>query len=155
MKTKLITQFLATICILTACQTTTPSPSITTLPGTELTLTLAPGQSATITATDLTITFNSVLSDERCPSEIECAVSGPVTISLSVQQGSSPAIDLALQTCTDNNGRTPNVQFEGITDRVELGDYLIRIAGVTPYPTNLSTQIKPSEYQVAFIVAQK
>jgi len=153
MKTNLILQFLLILCMLAACQTSTQSPSISATVGTEFTLAL--NQSAAITETDLTITFNSVLSDERCPSDIECAASGPVSVSLSVRQGDGNATDMTLQTFTDNNGRTPRVQFEGITDRVEVGDYLIQIVGVTPYPKNLSTQIKDSEYRVTLIVSRK
>ena len=153
MKTNLILQFLLILCMLAACQTSTPSPSISATVGTEFTLAL--NQSAAITETDLTLTLNSVLSDDRCPSDIECATSGPVSVSLSVRQGNGNTTNLTLQTFTDNNGRTPRVQFEGITDRVEVGDYLIQIVGVTPYPKNLSTQIKDSEYRVTLIVSRK
>ena len=104
--------------------------------------------------TALTITFNSVLSDERCPSEIECAASGPVTVSLSVQQGNEPPANLILQIFTDVNGRAPGRQFEGIEDCVEVGAHLIRLVGVLPYPQNLS-RIKASDYQATFTVMEK
>jgi hypothetical protein len=108
-----------------------------------------------VTGTDLTVTFNSVLSDERCPSEIECAVSGPVTISLALQQGGGRATDFTLQTFTDTNGRSPNVQFEGVTNRAEVGDYVIQILSVTPYPRNLTTDIEPSEYRIGLLVSNQ
>ena len=153
MKTNLLLQFLFILCMLAACQTSTPSPSISATVGTEFTL--APDQSAAITETDLTVTFDSVLSDDRCPSDIECATSGPVSVSLSVRQGNGNTTNLTLQTFTDNNGRTPRVQFEGIQDRAEVGDYLIQIVGVTPYPKDLSTQIKSSEYRVVLIISPR
>jgi hypothetical protein len=94
------------------------------------------------------------LSDERCPSEIECAASGPVTVSLSVQQdGETPSM-FSLQTFTDQDGRAPSGSFEGIEDRIEIGDYLIQVVGVLPYPQNLSG-IKPSDYQATFMVTEK
>ena len=139
--------------ILVACQNATPFPTAVAAQGTQFTL--APGQSATVTGTDLTITFHSILGDDRCPSGVECAASGPVTISLAVGQGDGDATDLTLQTFTDNNGRAPGGQFEGIEDRVEVGDYLIQILGVTPYPKDLSTRIKPSEYRLILIVTGK
>ena len=153
MKTKPISLFLVLMFILAACQTETPPPPATTTVNREITL--APDQSAIVTGTDLTITFHSVVSDERCPREIECAASGPVTVSLSVQQGNGTPNDFTLQTFTDVNGRSPNVQFEGITNRAEVGEYIIQISAVTPYPQNSTTEIQASEYRVALLVSGK
>jgi hypothetical protein len=153
MKTKLILLSLSIIYILAACQSATPPPSLTVATNQEFTL--APDQSATITDADLTNTFNSVLSDDRCPSEVECVASGPVTVSLSIQQGNEAPSNITLQTFTDQNGRSPTGQFEGITDRVEVGDNLVQIVGVTPYPKDPSTKIEPSEYRVSLVVSKK
>ena len=153
MKARYFFFFLFAICLLTACQSETPSAPKPAGLNTEVTL--APGQSASVTGTDLTITFHSVVSDERCPSEIECAASGPVTVSLSIQQGEAEPTSFTLQTFTDLNGRSPNVQFEGVTNRTELGEYAIQIAGVTPYPQNLDTKIDPSKYRLALLVSNK
>ena len=112
-----------------------------------------PGQSVAVTDTDLTVAFHSIISDERCPREVECAASGPVTVSLSVQQGDGAPTDFTLQTFTDQNGRSPNVQFEGITNRAEVGDYLIQLVSVTPYPTNSTTKIETSAYRVGLLVS--
>ena len=153
MKTKLISLFLGMVCLLAACQTEPPPPPATTSVSREITL--APAQSATVTGTDLTITFHSVVSDERCPSSVECVASGPVTVSLSARQGTGSPNEFTLQTFTDENGRSPNVQFEGITNRAEIGDYVIQIAGVTPYPKNSTTEIEASEYRVALLISNK
>ena len=155
MKTQFISLSLFMICILTACQsagTTAPSPGTA---GLNTEVTLAPGQSAEVTGTDLTVTFHSVVSDDRCPSDVECAASGPVTVSLSVQQGDEAPNEFTLQTFTDLDGRSPNVQFEGITNRTEVGDYVIQLAGVTPYPTSPSTPIEASAYRVALLISNK
>jgi hypothetical protein len=153
MKAQSVFSFLFVICLVTACQTATSSAPGAAALSTEITL--APGQSAAVTGTDLTITFHSIVSDERCPSQIECAASGPVSISLSIQQGEGDPTDFTLQTFTDLNGRSPNVQFEGVTNRTELGDYAIQIASVTPYPQNLNTKIEASEYRVALLVSNR
>jgi hypothetical protein len=155
MKTQFISLSLFMICILTACQsagTTAPSPGTA---GLNTEVTLAPGQSAAVTGTDLTVTFHSIVSDDRCPSDVECAASGPVTVSLSVQQGDEAPNEFTLQTFTDLDGRSPNVQFEGITNRTEVGDYVIQLAGVTPYPTSPSTPIEASAYRVALLISNK
>ena len=152
MKTQLISLFLFLLCILTACRSEgTSSSPVTGTVNEEITL--ASGQSAMVTGTDLTVTFHSVVSDERCPSEVECAASGPVTISLSVQQGAGSPTDFTLQTFTDENGRSPNVQFEGVTNQTEVGGYLIQILSVTPYPQNLTTNIEPSAYRIGLLVS--
>jgi hypothetical protein len=152
MKTKLISISLSMLWMLAACQPATSSPLVTAMLNNEFTL--ESGQSISVKKTDLTITFNAVLSDERCPIEIECAASGPVTVSLSVQQdGDTPAM-VSLQTFTDQEGRAPSGSFEGIEDRIELGDFLIQVVGVLPYPRNLSG-IKVSDYQATFLVTQK
>lgn len=151
-KTKRIVSSLFFITTIAACQSATALPSVTADIDHEFTL--ASGQSATITSTDLTITFNSVLSDDRCPSEVECAANGPVTVSLSVQQGNSSPTDFILQTFTDQNGSSPNVQFEGITSSAQVGDYLIRITSLTLYPKNLSPKIEPAEYRLGLVVSK-
>ena len=153
MKAKSFSSMLFLVCILAACQSSTPSSPGPVALNTEVTL--APGQSAAVTGTDLTITFHSVVSDERCPSEIECAASGPVTISLSIQQGEGDPTEFTLQTFTDLDGRSPNVQFEGVTNRTEIGDYAVQIASVTPYPQNLNTEIEASQYRVALLVSNR
>ena len=153
MKTKCLLLLLSILWILSACQIgVTPFPTITTMNNE---ITLAPDQAATLTGTDLTITFYSVISDERCPVEVECAASGPVTVSLSVKQGDGKSSDFTLQTFTDQNGRSPNVEFEGVTNRAEVGNYVIQIISVTPYPQNLTAKIDPSEYRLSLLVSNK
>jgi hypothetical protein len=150
MKTKLIISSLLVLSVLVTCRSEKPLPSIAATTNSEFTL--APAQSATIKDAHLTITFNSVLGDDRCPSEVECVASGPVAVSLSVKDGNENAMELTLQTFTDQNGHAPDREFEGIEDRAQVGDYLIQLTSVTPYPKNPATPIEPSEYQVTFIV---
>jgi len=153
MKTNLLINFIVLTVMLTACQTATPLPSVTATKDVEFTL--APDQTATMADTGLTVRLIGVAGDERCPSEIECAASGPVSVSLSVQMGDGDPTNINLQTFTDNNGRAPDMEFEGIKDRVVYEGYLIRVAGVLPYPANLTDQIKDSEYRVILTVTQE
>ena len=151
MKTKWISLLLLMFGFLSACQTVTPSPIAATM---DTEFTLAPGQSAVVADTGLTITFRSVPGDDRCPSEVECAASGPVDVSLSVQQGDAAPTDLALQTFTDHKGIAPSVPFEGLTNPVEVGEYRIRLVGVTPYPESPEIEIEPSEYRITLLVSK-
>jgi hypothetical protein len=151
MKTKLISLFLLIFSLVSACQSATPSPVAASV---DTEFTLAPEQSAVVADTDLMITFRAVVSDDRCPSEVECAASGPVDVLLSVQQGNQAQTDFNLQTFTDHEGRAPNVPFEGLTNPAEVGGYLIRLVGVTPYPENPEVKIEPSEYRVTLLVSK-
>ena len=138
--------------LLFACQATPISPVIADQ-GVEFVL--APGGSATIKDTGLTINLISVLSDVRCPGDVECTESGPVQLSLAAQKENGISTELMMQTFTDNDGRSPAMEFEGITDRIVYEGYLIRIVGVLPYPENLSTPIQQNDYQVSFVVTEK
>ena len=142
----------STVVMLIACQTVPISPLVAEQ-GVEFAL--APGETATIKEAGLTIKLVSILNDGRCPSEVECAASGPVQISLSAQKDNGTAAELALQTFTDMDGRSPAMEFEGIEDRIEYEGYLIRIVRVLPYPEDLSTFINQNDYRVSFVVTEK
>jgi hypothetical protein len=135
--------------VLTACQIATPEPINGT---TDTEITLSAGQMVTITDADLSITFISVSADERCPSEIECAMSGPVTIQLSIRDQNGTVSEQVLQTFTDSSGVAPSRGFEGIKSHVTVGAHEIKIIRVLPYPKNRSSSIQPSEYMIALQV---
>lgn len=60
-----------------------------------------------------------------------------------------------MQTFTDNDGRSPDMEFKGITDQIVYEGYLIQIVGVLPYPENPSTAIQQNDYRVSFLVTEK
>lgn len=152
-RTKLLIFLTLVIVLLTSCQPATPMPVVDVLIGNEFTL--APDQTAVITDAGLTIRLIGVAGDERCPSEIECAMSGPVSLSLSAQMGEAEPTNIDLQTFTSNNGLAPQMQFEGIEDRVVYEGYLIRVVSVLPYPVKLFNKIKDFEYRVVFVVSEE
>ena len=141
------------IAVLAACQSATPLPTLTIKDGEEFTL--AVDQYAVTSNLDITIRFLGVAGDERCPSELECAVSGPVSVSLSVQQGDAVAAEITLQSFTDRNGRSPEGPFEGIQDRVEVAGHEIRIRGILPYPAKSFNEIKDAKYLVTLTMMEK
>lgn len=141
------------IVVLAACQSPTPLPMLTIKDGEEFSLVV--DQYAATSNLDITLRFLGVTSDERCPSELECAVSGPVSVLLSTQQRDAVAAEITLQSFTDSNGRAPEGLFEGMQDRVTVGDYLIRLKGVLPYPVKSFNEIKDAKYQVTFVVSRQ
>lgn len=140
------------IIMLVACQPMAAAPLIAEQ---NVEFVLAPGGSATIKDTGLMVNLISVVSDNRCPSDVECTESGPVQLSLSVQKDNGTAAKLAMQTFTDNDGRSPATEFEGITDRIIYERYLIRVVSVLPYPEDLATSIQQNDYRVSFVVIKQ
>lgn len=138
---------------LTSCQAAPPPSPITASINDEFIL--RPSQSATILGTDLTLNLIAVTSDERCPLEIECAMSGPVSLTISILSAENGPTEFALQTFTDNDGRAPAMSFEGIQNRIEFEDYTIHVKAVLPYPLKRSGEIKDSDYQISFVVTSK
>ena len=147
----LLFPFLALTLLLASCQPATPPPPLTVSVDEEFVL--APGQSAILADAGLTLTLIAVSSDERCPSEIECFASGPVTLTVSAQKGSGEAVEFILQTFTSNNGLAPTMEFEGIQDRVMFEGHQIKITSVLPYPAKSMSEIKASEYRVSFLIS--
>lgn len=145
--------FIFIVSTLTACQGATPQPSVLITENSEFTL--SQNQEAVIANTGLVITLLGVTNDGRCPSDIECAESGSVSVSLSVQLDDGEASEINLQTFTDYEGRAPSMQFEGIENSVIYEGYVFRLTGVSPYPSNLENPIKDSEYRVTLVVTKK
>lgn len=145
--------FVFMVLLLSACQPATPLSPITADLGTEFTL--APGQSATIADTGLTLTLVSVPGDERCPLNIECAMSGPVSVSISIQIVSGTPQEFSLNSFTDNDGSVPSMDFEGMNTRVEFETFVIQLKSVLPFPQNKIGEIKDSQYRVSLVVEKK
>ena len=139
-----------------ACRTltfkpeTTPPPELAVDLGKEFTL--APGQIATLAASNLTVQLVGVSNDGRCPKEIECAASLPVYFSLKVQKDGAEPATFDLQTFTDQDGIAPQMEFEGIQNRAEYEDYLIQVVSVLPYPLTREDKIDPGDYRVTLVV---
>ena len=138
--------------VLTACATASLPAPIKADVGEEFTLT--PGQSASITDTELTITLVSVPTDGRCPLEIECTESGPVTVVVTVQFGSDAPQELVFQSFTDDSGNVPEIDFQGMQTSIEVGDVVIRVSKVLPFPKISAAEIKLAEYLVSFLLTK-
>lgn len=140
------------VILVAGCAPAAPTPATATLGAT---FTLAPNQTVTLADADLTIQLISVPNDQRCPSSIECAVSGPVSVSLSAQRLGKQATQIDLQTFTSDDGSVPDMQFQGIQDRMVYEGYLIRVVGVLPYPAKSFNEIKASKYRVSLVVSKQ
>ena len=129
----------------------TPPADISIALGEEFTL--VSGQSAILQDAGLKVTFKEILSDGRCPLDIECAESGPVTLAVTLQVGSEAPQELVFQTFTNDVGNVPEMEFQGMQTGVEIGDLLLQVRKVMPFPAS-SAEIKPDEYAVSFLVTK-
>ena len=139
--------------LLTACQSATSAPTISAETDSEFTLAI--GQSASIENAGLTVQLGNILSDNRCPSDVECVESGAVTLTISVQKDSASPSEFTLETFTDNNGLAPIRHFEGMIESVEYEGYLIQVKSILPYPAQSFGEIKDTDYRVSFLVTEK
>lgn len=90
--------------------------------------TLENGQSAFLQGVDLRITFDSVLRDGRCPSEVNCAEHGPVEIVVVVQQGDGEWVSHEMNpdpALADVGWAPTTVKYEDLT---------VELQAVEPYP---------------------
>lgn len=140
------------LAFLLACGFATPLPPVTVSPNAEFTL--ASGQSATLAGSDIEITLIGVPSDGRCPLLIECAMSGPVTVTISVKSGTNVSGEFEITNFTDNDGRVPPMDFEGMSPQVELDGYSIKMVSVLPFPQRSVGEIADNEYRVTFVVSE-
>jgi hypothetical protein len=140
--------------LLESCQTATATPPPPLSVTTNIEFTLAPGQSAALIDAVFTIRLIGISGDARCPSKVECAESGPVSLSITLQKGGDDLTTINLQTFTGTDGRSPEGPFEGIKDRVEYEGYLIQVKGVLPYPIKPENPIQDSKYLVSFVVTE-
>jgi len=92
-------------------------------------ITLAVGQTATI-ASGVTLSFDRVTSDSRCPSDVVCFWEGEVTVALTLSRGGTEAFTLSDHSPT----------------RV-VGGYSFRLVSIQPYP-KAGTAIPQNAYRV-------
>ena len=97
---------------------------------------LAPGSSAVVRSTGLTVTFDRVTEDSRCPIGVFCIQAGNGQVQLVVR--SSTVDTLALNTTQGAHSRT-------------VGNWAIELAALDPLP-RADSAIKPDDYRATLTV---
>jgi len=128
--------FLLSFCLLaaTACDQSLTSPS--TPLNTDFVL--APGETMAIESASLTVTFNRVSGDSRCPADAFCI------------QGGSADVHI---TATSNGSRRDHVLKTGDMKPVQHGDTTITLVQLSPYPFSSRT-IASNEYRATLKVTR-
>ena len=135
--------------ILLACGTNAPVPANTAAPpGSESPpaqglptdrMELRPGETARVDAGNLTIAFDAVVQDSRCPLTLRCFWEGNAAVRLTLR--------------TDAGGSTTVTLYTSHGPRsVACGDVKIFLEDLKPYPTEAGPQ-DPSVYRVVLAIA--
>jgi len=98
-------------------------------------------QPAQLAETELEFTFQEVLEDSRCPSNVQCVEAGQARISLSVSQmGQTPTI-LEMNT-------NPPLKLDVVTYK----DFQIRLLELNPYPKDIDQHIPTEAYEATLVI---
>ena len=100
---------------------------------------LAPGESRHISGTDLTLAFETVVEDSRCPTGQTCIREGDAAVRLRVETPGAMPETLTLHT-GGPGAREANVH--AVT---------VRLVDVRPYPSG-DTKPRPEEYRATLLV---
>lgn len=96
--------------------------------------TLQLGQTAHLSEVGLDVTFASLLTDGRCPTNIQCAATLPVEVEIAIRRSGSPTGDsLQLSAHTDETGAVIPTAPDVVTSAIVNGSTYTLLA-VTPYP---------------------
>lgn len=131
----------------TVMPTATPMPSATPTPSDDASLntpfTLNYKQTRSIRDENLALSFDALVQDSRCPSDVQCIRAGDVTVTVKAQQGNDTptSIDLTLG--------AGEAKAMG-----KVGPYTVTFQNVQP-ATRTSTQSTPPENYVITLLVQK
>lgn len=100
---------------------------------------LAPGEYVTINPGGLRLTFVSVTSDSRCPTNVQCIQAGSARVSV-VATTTAGARDVPLETT--------------VRDTATVDRYLVQLVTVAPVPVT-TTVIPASSYRATLRVTNK
>jgi hypothetical protein len=134
-----------TLCMTLAGGCAAPPPASSPAPRASLDqpVTLAIGQSVRLTDALVTITFNGVSEDSRCPKQVNCVWSGRAVLDFSVQVNGEPAQTMTLST----------IHSPQPTNIADVGGYRFTLNDVQPYPETPDNLISPDQYRATLVVS--
>jgi len=103
------------------------------------TVTLAPGQSASITGTSVRLKFDGVTGDNRCPADAMCVLGGSATVKVEASSSSGN------RTLTFETGKLEPVEYGGLT---------LELIRLMPYPFS-ATPIEHADYRATLRVTNR
>jgi hypothetical protein len=117
------------------------TPATTKVVAVEQDFDLSPGQTAVVDGGALTVSFEKVSEDSRCPTGVQCiwAGNGAVTLTATTPSSGKHAVTL-------NTTLTPH--------SARAGTYEVSLIGLNPYPTQ-GSRIDPASYVVTLHVIRQ
>ena len=115
-----------------------PSAQPQSVPGSDL-LTLAPGQTSPVLGEKLRVKFDEVLSDSRCPSDVNCIQAGEAVVAVTA-------------IAADGTRQRHEMHTSGVTSVVH-GALTISLEGLEPRPVS-SRPTRPADYRVTLRVSR-
>jgi len=103
---------------------------------------LAIGQSAKAPNTDITVSFEEVVEDSRCPTGVRCIWAGEAVVKISIKTANGSPSSYTLHTDSQS------------AREAEHGGYRVQLLAVTPYPSG-DTPIRSEDYRVTLSVERK
>lgn len=91
------------------------------------------------------ISFDSVLTDCRCPKNVECFWAGYVSVSMRLYNGNAKPVSFSLENYNDKNRLFVN--------DTTISGYNIKLIDCLPYP-DINVERKFSDYYVKVLVSQ-
>jgi hypothetical protein len=114
--------------------------------GTQITLDqpfeLKPGQVAKLSDAKLTVTFDSIAEDSRCPKDVVCFWEGQAVAKATIAQNETTE---TLDFTSRGNQYTLGIQ--------QVGDYTVKLQQITPYPETQNAKLNKDRYRATFVVS--
>jgi hypothetical protein len=103
--------------------------------------TLAPGETARVSSTDVTLTFVDVQGDSRCPADAICIQGGDAVVRVRASGGSRTE---TLELHTGDSSRA-SAQYQG---------YKVALTELQPYPFSSRPPIGAGDYRATLVVSR-
>jgi hypothetical protein len=98
------------------------------------------GQSATVAGEGLTVSFQGVPSDSRCPTGVQCVWAGNAVVQVVLSKDGKAF------------GAELNTNLEPTS--VDYLNYNVALVSLAPYPTSKGGAISQSQYRATFVVTK-
>jgi hypothetical protein len=100
-------------------------------------------QQAKLTEEGLTVTFQKVLEDSRCPSNVQCVEAGQARILIDVTHLDQSPVTFEMNT-------NPPLKLDVISSE----GFQIRLLELNPYPEEIGQHIPAATYEVILVITQ-
>jgi len=130
------------VCLLAAtaaaCDESPTGPSVSV----DARFTLAPGATASVRGRGVTLRFEGVTGDSRCPGDAVCIQGGDAVVKV-VASGDGGSLTLDLHTGDSSRAS------------VTYGSVKVTLVELTPYPFSSLPAIKPGDYRATLVVSAR